>query len=245
TGWTRSNTAGFTGQTTRPDPNDPTKTLPVDNERHDYFMNVASIPTLSGVDDCYAAVRRNVGGVQKLYIERFREGLNVDSALIGQPDPTNATAVANGLKEWTALNHLEGETVHIVADGVPMPPQKVTGGKITLPRPAFLVNIGLPFYSKIVTLKPELQTNSGTPQGAHNSTSKVRIRLLDTVGMTINGDAVPFRHFGKYILNEPAPLFTGDMEWQLMGWDNQEITIEQRQPLPFHMLAVIRTINVN
>ncbi|WP_225760228.1 hypothetical protein [Leclercia sp. Marseille-Q4284] len=245
TGWTRSRTGVFTWQTTRPDPNDKTKTVPVDNERHDHFMNVASIPTLSGVDDCYAAVRRNVGGKMKLYIERFREGLNVDSALIGAPDPANATAVANGLKEWTALDHLEGETVHIVADGVPMPPQKVTGGKITLSRPAFLVNIGLPFFSKIVTLKPEFQTPAGTPQGAHNSTSKVRIRLLDTVGMTINGDAVPFRNFGKYILNQPAPLFTGDMEWQLIGWDNQEITIEQRQPLPFHMLAVIRTINVN
>ncbi|MCS5737509.1 hypothetical protein, partial [Herbiconiux daphne] len=172
TGWTRSRTGVFSWQTTKQDPNfphDPTKTIPVDHERHDYFMNVASIPTLSGVDDCYVAVRRLVGGTTKLYIERFRVGLNVDSALVGAPDPANAAAVANGITEWTALDHLEGELVDIVADGVPMPQRRVTGGKITLPRPAWQVNIGLPYHSKIVTLKPEFQTPTGTPQGAHNS----------------------------------------------------------------------------
>ncbi|MCK7435901.1 hypothetical protein [Enterobacter bugandensis] len=244
TGWTRSNTGYVSWTTEEPDPdypNDTTKHIDVLHERQDAFKNIASIPTLSGVDDCYVAVERTINGVQRLYIERFATGLNVDSALVGQV----SNQATGGLKDWTALNHLEGCTVDIVADGVPLPQQEVKTGKVTLQQPAELVNIGLPFYSKIVTLKPEFQTPSGTPQGAHNSTSKVRVRLLDTVGMTINGDTVPFRNFGKYILNKPTPLFTGDMEWQLIGWDNQEITIEQRQPLPFHMLAVIRTINVN
>ena len=245
TGWTRANTGYVQTVTQVQDPNypkDPSKTMAVTSERTDLFTNVASIPTLSGVDDCYVSVLRWVGGKWVRYIERFRTGLNVDSALEGV-----AVSAPAGLKEWTALNHLEGCEVDIVADGVVMPRQKVTGGKITLPRLAHVVNIGLPFKSKIVTLKPEFPTGAsiGTPQGAKTSTSKVRVRLLDTVGLTINGDVVPFRHFGKYILNQPAPVYTGDMEWQLTGWDNQEITIEQTQPLPFHMLAVIRTITAN
>lgn len=253
TGWTRNRTGvvEWTTQTMDPnstttDPNDKDYiSMDVQHERQDRFRNVASIPTKGGEDDCYVAVARQIGGTWKLYIERFRRDLHVDSALVGEPDPTNAAAVANGIAEWTGLEHLEGETVHIVADGVPMAPQKVIGGKITLVRKAFQVNIGLPFVSTLVTLKPEFQTNTGTAHGAHTSTSKLRIRLLETVGMVVNDDVIPFRHFGKYILDKPTPLFTGDMEVQLIGWDNQEVTIEQQQPLPFHVLAVIRTINAN
>ena len=252
TGWTRNRTGVVEWVTKVRDPNGPPNptdagyiTMDERQERQDLFRNVASIPTKGGEDDCYAAIARQIGGTWKLYIERFRKGLHVDSALIGEPDPANAAAVANGLTEWTGLAHLEGATVDIVADGVPMKQLPVTGGKITLPRPAWLVNIGLPFVSTLVTLKPEFQTNTGTAQGAHTTTSKLRVRLLDTVGMVVNGDEIPFRNFGKYILNKPAPIFTGDMEVQLIGWDNQEITIEQRQPLPFHVLAVIRTINAN
>lgn len=248
TGWTRSNTGYVETVTHVQDPNypnDPTKKIEQITSRRDQFHNVASIPTKGGEDDCYAAIVRQVGGKPVLYIERFQHNLNVDCALVGAPDPANATAVRDGLKEWTGLAHLEGLEVDVVADGVPMKRQTVTGGKITLTRPAWLVNIGLPFSSKVVTLKPETASNVGTAQGAHTSTSKIRVRLLDSVGMAINGDVVPFRNFGKYVLNKPAPLFTGDMEHQLLGWDNQEITIEQRQPLPFHLLAVIRTININ
>lgn len=206
----------------------------------DKITAVTSIPTTSGEDACYVAVRRTINGQTHTYIEMFSSGLNVDSGLTGQ------VIAGQAFKDtWGALDHLEGKTVDVVADGVPMVPQRVTGGQIKLPRAASHVDIGLPYRSTIKTFKPEFQTPIGTPQGGKVSSVNVTVRLLNSIGLTINGDPVPFRHYGKKILDQPPELFTGDIDWQLSGWDNNEILIEQRQPLPFHLLAIIRTITVN
>jgi hypothetical protein len=218
TGWTRNTTGGD----------------------EDTFKAVASIPTTTGEDACYCAVERTVSGKTATYIELFTSGLNVDSALVGK--------IVNGspaAKDWTALEHLEGKTVQIVADGVPIDDQVVTGGKITLPRPASMVHIGLQFISRVKTLKPEFQSPIGTPQGARVSTVSALIRVLDTIGLSINGEQIPFRKYGTKVLDHATGKFTGDVPWTLNGWDNNELLIEQTQPLPFHLLAIIRTIAAN
>lgn len=228
TGWTRNHTGAVYNADGEP-------------TAWDMFRNVASIPHVSGVDHCYAAVRREVNGVEQLYIELFDPTLHVDSALKGRVLLGNP-----GVKDWTALDHLEAAEVDIVADGNVMPRQTVASGKITLSRNAEKVDIGLPFYSRVRTLDPEFQTPGGSSSGMHVATVHLYIRLFESIGMTINGDNVPFRRYGKNSqFGAPPEKFTGDVKWQTLGQDNNEVLIEQRQPLPFHLLAVIRTITAN
>ncbi|VEI70653.1 82 prophage-derived uncharacterized protein ybcO [Serratia quinivorans] len=61
------------------------------------------------------------------------------------------------------------------------------------------------------------------------------------------GTVIPFRTFGPKILDKPAPLFTGDHYFGKLGWEKGEDTllIQQRQPLPFHLLAIITTFTSN
>ncbi|MBA7750916.1 hypothetical protein HV355_02735 [Enterobacter sp. RHBSTW-01064] len=137
------------------------------------------------------------------------------------------------------------------ADGVAvtmaMPQYTVSSGQITLSRPAKSVEIGLHFESTIETLSPEVQTTEGTTQNAKKRTSEVTMRFLETTGAECNGQVIPFRRFGPKILNQPAPLFTGDHYWGKLGWERGEDTllIQQRQPLPFHLLAIIFTFTSN
>ncbi|EFS0401535.1 hypothetical protein LRT60_004522, partial [Salmonella enterica] len=109
------------------------------------------------------------------------------------------------------------------------------------------VEIGLHFESTIETLTPEVQTTEGTTQNARKRTSEVTMRFLETTGAECNGQVIPFRRFGPKILNQPAPLFTGDHYWGKLGWERGEDTllIQQRQPLPFHLLAIIFTFTSN
>lgn len=230
TGWTRNHTGATYDSTGEP-------------ITWDKFKNVAAIPHATGVDQCYAIVERTIGGKPVLYVEVFKPDLNVDAALIGLLDPLDPTAKPQ--THWQALEHLEGEECDIVADGVVMNRDTVKAGAIDLPRPASVIEIGLPFYSRVRTLNPEFQTPGGSASGMHVSTVHLYIRLLNSIGMTINGDRVPFRKFGPEILNKAPELFTGDVNWQALGQDNNEVLIEQRQPLPFHLLAVIRTITAN
>ncbi|KFC08507.1 hypothetical protein GTGU_01424 [Trabulsiella guamensis ATCC 49490] len=202
------------------------------------FESLASIP--SDTDDVvYAIVKRQVGGQTVRYVEVFDSSLYTDAAVTGSSE-TGATT-------WTGLTHLEGKTVDVVADGSVMPQAVVSDGQITLSRKANSVEIGLHFESTIQTLSPEVATSEGTTQNAKKRTSEVTMRFLETTGAECNGQVIPFRRFGPQVLDKPAPLFTGDHYWGKLGWERGEDTllIQQRQPLPFHLLAIIFTFTSN
>ncbi|WP_336983923.1 hypothetical protein [Cedecea sp. HN178] len=202
------------------------------------FESVAAIPSESD-DVVYALVNRTVNGQPVRFIEVFDSSLYTDAAVTGTSD--------SGAKTWAGLSHLEGRAVDVVADGAVMPQAMVSGGKITLSRDAKKVEIGLHFETSIRTLTQEVPTSEGTTQNARKRTSEVTLRFLETTGAECDGQVIPFRTFGPKILNQPAPLFTGDHYMGKLGWERGEDTllIQQRQPLPFHLLAIITTFTSN
>ena len=202
------------------------------------FESVASIPTTGG-EQMWAIVNRTVNGSTVRYVERFVSGINVDCGISATSGP--------GATVWTGLGHLEGKTVDIVADGVPMPQQVVTGGQVTISRNAFAVQIGLPYKTRIKTLTPEVQGSTGSAQGNSMRVAEITLRFLETIGCVVNGQPIAFRVLGENVLNQPAQPFTGDHRLENLGWDRGQasITIEQNQPLPFHLLCVIKKMTIN
>ncbi|WP_433886949.1 hypothetical protein [Pseudomonas vranovensis] len=203
-----------------------------------YYESVAAIPA-SGGDQVWAIVRRNIGGQNVRYIERFVEGCQVDDGV--------AASNEAGQTVWGGLGHLEGKTVDIVADDVVMQQQVVIGGQITLPRIAYSIQAGLPFRTKVKTLTPEVQGATGSAQGNSMRINEVTLRFLETTGCKVNGQTIAFRNLGANTLDKPAPLFSGDHRLEALGWERGQASIEitQEQPLPFHLLCVIKKITIN
>lgn len=202
------------------------------------FESVASIPTSDG-EQIWCVVNRTIGGVTKRYVERFTFGAQVDSGLV----KTDAV----GLSTWTGFSHLEGRTVDIVADGVPMQPKVVTSGQITLPRAAKTVQVGLHFKTTIKTLTPEVAGGTGTAQGNNMRISEVILRILESTGCRVNGQTVAFRNMGPDILDRPPEVFTGDKRIETTGFERgkAQLLIEQDLPLPLNVLSVIKKFTVN
>ncbi len=202
------------------------------------FESIVSIPAEGG-DDVYVIVRRDVDGNSVRYVERLDLSLYTDSSITGTSIPGAAT--------WAGLDHLEGKTVDILADGAVMPRQVVSGGEITLTRNAYNVKIGLPFKVTVSALTPEFQTGTGSAAGNSMRTSEVSMRVKDTVGCIVNGSFVPFRKFGADVLDQVPPPFSGVKRIENLGWDRgeSELIVEHEQPLPFHLLALIRKLQVN
>lgn len=202
------------------------------------FESVATIPTLNG-EQVWCIVNRTIGGVTKRYIERFTSGVNVDSGVLGTSGP--------GQTVWGGLAHLEGKQVDIVADGVVMQPQVVTAGAVTIPRPAFNVAIGLHYSTEVITLTPEVAGPTGTAQGNSMRIGEVTLRFLETIGCNINGQTIAFRNFGVNVLDTPLQAFSGVHRMENLGWERGEaqLTITQDQPLPFHLLSVIKKATFN
>lgn len=203
-----------------------------------HYESVASIPAVDG-EQMWAIVSRTVNGATVRYVERFVSGIRVDGGVSASSGP--GTAI------WGGLAHLEGKTVDIVADGVVMQQQTVLAGQITLPREAFAVQIGLPFKTLIKTLTPEVQGATGSAQGNSMRTGEITLRFLQTTGCNVNGQPIAFRNLGTQTLNKPPALFTGDHRLENLGWDrgNASLVIEQNQPLPFHLLCVIKKMTIN
>jgi len=159
------------------------------------------------------------------------------------------TALVNdGTTTVTGLNHLEGETVQLLIGDAVYPTQVVTGGQITATLPSGAayktIEIGLGYTSTIKTLKIEAGSQAGTAQARKKRYNEVIVRLLKSVGVTINGDQLPFRS-NTTPAGQDIPDFTGDKRVMNLGWDREgQVTIEQTQPLPLTVLGITGTLMV-
>jgi hypothetical protein len=86
----------------------------------------------------------------------------------------------------TGLDHLEGETVGILADGSVLPQQVVANGKITLQQPASKIIIGLPYVSDGQTLN--IDTGEPTTQGKRKKIPSATLRVERTRGLKVGTD---------------------------------------------------------
>ena len=196
----------------------------------------AVIPGGKG-DDVWLVVRRGA----KRFIEILQHGIDpqspndhwfLDSALsyVGAPK-----------KIMGGLQHLNGETVAVVADGVRLTQRKVTAGTVTLDKPAREVLVGLPYTMRVVTLPVEAGAQAGTAQGRQKIAPEVTLRLYQSLGGKVGGlGTKPYSIFPAL----PSDLFTGDKKVAIDGgWTERgQLVIEHADPYPFHLLALLPTV---
>lgn len=210
--------------------------------------SITAIP--SGAEDqVYLSVKRTINSATVRHIVYLK-------SLYFNDDVTDAFFVDSGLTydgsattTITSLNHLEGETVTILADGAAHADKTVSNGTITLDRSASKVHVGYGYTSLLETLRMEAGAEDGVAQGKIKRIHGVTARFFQTVGAelgpdTSNLDRLPFRD-SSMNMDEAVPLFTGDKEISFpSGYDNDaKIVIRQTQPLPMTILAIMRRSN--
>ena len=141
----------------------------------------------------------------------------------------------------TGLNHLEGETVQIAADGAAQTQKTVSGGSITTDSPVAKAHIGYGYDSIVETMRMEAGADDGIAQGKIKRIHGVTIRFLDTFGAdvgpdTSNLDSISF---------DAGVLFSGDKEINFpSGYENEaRIVVRQNEPLPMSIIAIMRRSN--
>jgi len=206
-------------------------------KNHAKVKSIASFP-VGDTTEVWMVVERIVNGSKVKYVEYLDPTLNMDSTLNG---------IVNGASGTLSnLDHLEGESVQVLVGDAVFPNQTVTNGEISVSLPSTSgfqnVEIGLGYTSKMVTMSIEAGANAGTAQNRPKRWNEVAVRLFETVGVTVNGDQIPFRSSSTPV-GQNIPPFTGDKRVTNTGWDRQgKITIEQTQPLPMTVLGVTGTL---
>ena len=212
--------------------------------------SVATIPGDIDEDQVWVIVKRTINGATKRYVEYlsgFDFGTDVGNAFFVDSGLTYSGSAATTI---SGLNHLEGQSVAILADGAAHANKTVSSGSITLDRSVTKAQIGLPFTSKLETLRIDAGSAMGSSQGKNKRIGEVTVRLFRTVGLKIGTsstelDTIPFRSSSDS-MDTALSLFTGDKTAEFNGGydDDATITIIQDLPLPMTILAIFPTLSV-
>ncbi len=199
-------------------------------------------------DELYVITSRVFGTSSINYLERW----NFDRLLDGSVKQT-VTATGSDVVV-TVGSHLTGYTVGVNADGDVLPDRACTGatGVITITAAELdgfstrSLEVGLNFNVKVKSMP--LNTNPGTRGGQNTMKRKkitnINLRVYESAGIYIDGNAVPIRQFGDAQdtpLNTPFTPRTGIIEDDAggNGWLTEvvpEITVPDATP--FHLQAI-------
>ena len=216
-----------------------------------HVENIATIPGDADEDDLYMVVKRTVNGSTRRYVEYLTNYDYGDSI-------TDAFFVDSGLAyngsattSISGLDHLEGETVSILADGSTHPDKTVSNGAVTLDRSSTKVQIGLAYTSLLQTMRIEAGAAEGVAQGQTKRIHEVTIRLLNSVGVEIGSDLtnmerIPFRSSADAMDTAIAP-FSGDKQVEFRGDFETDgfIYVRQTQPLPINIIGIYPRVTTN
>jgi hypothetical protein len=198
-------------------------------------VNVNIPPPASGFKSC----KGDFEFVEQALSGALGEEFFVDSGVTYEGEPETVI---------TGLDHLEGETVNILADGLVVPSQVVSGGQITLTTAARVVHAGLPYEAIMQPMRLDTDPNIGSSMQQVKRIHKMGFRVLDA--------GFPFRisttekpeEVNVPLTNQTADpakipttgnLFSGDVIWNLNAEYDRDasFTIHHDAPLPLTLLA--------
>lgn len=207
------------------------------------FVSVCNIGGATE-DKLYAVIER--GG--QYYVEimgsrdkstNVEDQFFVDSGITYEGEPTD---------EISGLEHLEGYTVAILADGNVLPQQTVKNGKVLLGNKYKKVHVGLPIDAEIKTLPIDFTAQDGTYLSRKKRIATVTLLLKDSrgglFGMKEN-ELDEFKWRSNEAYGEPISLQTGKFKVTIKSAtydETQQIIIKQPDPLPMTVLSLIPEI---
>ena len=222
------------------------------NEAKTVCESVATIPTDDSEYQTWVINKRTVNGTTRRYVEyihnyEFDEEDDTSFNFLDSQLEYNGSATTT----ITGLDHLEGQTVAILADGSTHPNKIVSSGSITLARSATKVKAGLAYTSLLQTMRLDAGSQDGTSQGKTKRIFDISIRLYESIGVEVgpdlsNMERIPFRSSADP-MDSGLAVFTGDKEVEFRG--NYEtdgfIFVRQTQPLPLTILSLYPRLQTN
>ena len=214
--------------------------------------SIATIPTDDKEYQTWVIIKRTINGVTRRYVEYinqfdFDETDNTNFNFLDSQLAYSGSATTT----ISGLDHLEGQTVSVLANGATHPDRTVSGGSITLARSSTKVKVGLKYTSLLQTMRLDAGAQNGTSQAKTKRIFNISIRLYESVGVEVGSDlnnmeSIPFRSSATP-MDQAIPVFTGDKEVEFRG--NYEtdgfIYVRQTQPLPLTVLSLYPELITN
>jgi hypothetical protein len=202
-------------------------------------------------DQIWVIVKRTINGTTRRYVEYFTP-FQFDSSLTQFQFVDSALAYSgSATSTLTGLDHLNGQTVRVIANGATHPDKTVSSGSITLDRTTTAAKVGLAYTSTLQTMRLDVGSQDGTSQGKTKRIFDVTLRFYETVGAKVGPDLnnleeIPFRSSAAS-MDVAVPLFTGDKKIEFRGNFETDgyLFVVQDQALPMTLLSLYPRLITN
>ncbi len=195
-----------------------------------FFESVAVVRE-NNEDIAYFVVRRIINGKQRRFIERMasrivdktKDGIFLDSSLLYDGEP---------ISKISGLDHLEGESINILADGNLIQNLVVNNGSVDIKIPASHIIAGLPYEFELETLNLEGENTHGIP------------KIVNSIDINVNKSREDFFVIGTdYSISQNARsitsiddvnfLYSGNIKVFAFTNFSEAATVHILQPYPF------------
>lgn len=220
------------------------------NYDHAIVEGVATTPSQTGTDDVWLVVKRTIMGETRRYIEVMqasfeygdvRDAFLVDAGLTYEGDAVNSVS---------GLQHLEGERVSVLADGIVYRDAPVLGDSVFLPGgvTASKWHVGLPYTAIAETLELDVGGRDGSVTGRRKRVNSVVFSVLETANIFVKSasrDSFKLESAGRNTIakkTDLVSLYTGNLDPVLIDdtWEGQgRIRVEAPDPVPCTIRAII------
>jgi len=202
-------------------------------------------------DQLWVIVKRTINGTTRRYVEYFTP-FQFDSSLTQFQFVDSALAYSGAATSTlTGLDHLEAQSVRVIANGATHPDKTVSSGSITLDRTTTAAKVGLAYTSTLQTMRLDVGSQDGTSQGKTKRIFDVTLRFYETVGAKVGPDLnnleeIPFRSSAAP-MDVAVPLFTGDKKIEFRGNFETDgyLFVVQDQALPMTLLSLYPRLITN
>ena len=207
------------------------------------MVESVAVVSRGAVDDVYFVVCRMAEGAKRRFIERAQYSHKQAGQEYGWPLDCATIANVNNGAIAGLPTVLDGLTVSVLAAGCDLGDKIAVNGAFPVDAPQGVALVGFAFTSEVIPQAPE-------PQGyaaKSNRVYKTTLRLLNSIGGTANGEALPVDRLDASRLDGPPKLFTGDVETPSREWASNAVglTLTQNRPLPLGLQLVIHDTTVN
>ena len=220
------------------------------------FESVQVLPSTTDEDEVWCSVKRTINGVTCRHIERFttsnRSKQRADDIDNVWYVDAGVKVTGSGLTTVTGLDHLEGETICALCDGI-KGEYTVSGGSITLPKPADTIIAGIPVESEFEPLDVDYMPSNRSEGtlGKRKQLYQSKLMLYKSLGGSIASDGEDYQdliyHTSGETMDESLPLKDGYMEvFHESSHSRQKWwRIKHDEPYPFTLQAVMQSFTVS
>lgn len=153
--------------------------------------------------------------------------------------------IGPAVTEMTWLEHLEGQTVAVAADGAEHPECVVADGKINLQWAASVVVAGKGYHSEIETLDSPLQAPDGATKGRLRRANAIAVSLVESIGGMVGVKGSPLVQIAIRGAGDPLGMppevktHTVKIATPSALDDDFAVLIRQDRPLPLTVAGIV------